>query len=253
MENGVYQIRNLTNGKRYIGSAASDYGFEQRFSQHLRALRGNYHNNQRLQRAWNKHGADVFVFEILEECDAAKCIEREQYYLDTLLFASENDSRFNELGYNILRIAGSSLGARRSEITKQKLRESHLGKVSCFKGMKHSLESKVKMSKAQKQRFVDKNNHPMFGKTHSQDARTKISKAHKGLQAGESHPMYGKHHKIESKRKNALSHAKLSEKDVLIIRRASRFGISQKKIAARFGVSRSTIGDIQHNRCWKDF
>ena len=40
----------------------------------------------------------------------------------------------------------------------------------------------------------------------SEDARRKMSKAHKGLCAGEKHPMFGKHHSEESKKK--MSNAK---------------------------------------------
>ena len=38
------------------------------------------------------------------------------------------------------------------------------------------------------QRFEDKNNHPMFGKTHDEDALNLISKP------GELNPMFGKKH-----------------------------------------------------------
>ena len=40
----------------------------------------------------------------------------------------------------------------------------------------------------------------------SEDARRKMSKAHKGLCAGEKHPMFGKHHSEETKKKIGKSH-----------------------------------------------
>lgn len=189
MEHGVYQIRNLTNGKRYIGSAAGPEGFVGRWRRHRNALNSSKHHSIHLQRAWNKNGTESFVFEILLYCDPENCLMYEQIALD-----------YHKPEYNICRVAGNRTGMRHTELTKKR-----------------------------------------------------ISIAHRGLQVGYNHPMYGKSHTVDANKKNAIGHAKLSVRDVLVIRRASRFGISQKKIAARFGVSRSTIGDIQHNRCWGAF
>lgn len=58
-----------------------------------------------------KYGYSNFTLEILEYCDSSETIKREQYYLDT--FKPE---------YNILPVAGSSLGHKHSEETKAKLR-----------------------------------------------------------------------------------------------------------------------------------
>jgi hypothetical protein len=47
-------------------------------------------------------------------------------------------------------------------------------------------------------RFLDKTNHPMYGKTHDAFALSKISKP------GALNPMYNKKHKIETKQKISL-------------------------------------------------
>ena len=60
----IYRITNMANGKYYIGSAES---FARREWQHKYDLRKGIHKNPRLQAAWNKYGADMFVFEIIEE------------------------------------------------------------------------------------------------------------------------------------------------------------------------------------------
>jgi group I intron endonuclease len=56
-----------------------------------------------------KYGYSNFRLEILEYCDPLSAIKREQYYIDLL-----------KPYYNILKIAGSSLGLQHSEETKEK-------------------------------------------------------------------------------------------------------------------------------------
>lgn len=106
---GVYRITNLLNGKIYIGSTKN---ITKRFKSHLAPGSGC----KLLKAAFKKYGKDNFKFEILEEVTIDKLIKREQYYLDTLLFAQEyiknNDLRFLELGYNICPIASSREGVK---------------------------------------------------------------------------------------------------------------------------------------------
>ncbi len=129
---GIYQIRNLINNKIYIGSS---YNLDKRNKTHFKTLKLNTHSNRHLQDSFNIYGEKNFVFEILEyiiklENETTEIFEkrlrheREQHYLDTLLFASENDSRFDELGYNGRRLADSNIGTLRSEETKIKLSKS---------------------------------------------------------------------------------------------------------------------------------
>jgi hypothetical protein len=50
-----------------------------------------------------------------------------------------------------------------------------------------------KLSGSQKRRFKNIENHPMFGKHHSKEARERMSELRKGKYCGENHPMFGKH------------------------------------------------------------
>ena len=78
---GIYQIRNRANGKKYIGSS-NDIG--RRWRRHKRNLDNERHFNSHLQRAWSKYGKEGFVFEILKEVKGNKesLLAREQEYLD---------------------------------------------------------------------------------------------------------------------------------------------------------------------------
>ena len=79
MSCGVYAITNEINGKRYVGSAKN---IKRRFAEHKRDLNGQKHHNIVLQRSWNKYGEQSFSFDMIEECDEERRIEREQWYLD---------------------------------------------------------------------------------------------------------------------------------------------------------------------------
>jgi group I intron endonuclease len=61
-------------------------------------------SSSRFLRALLNYGYSKFRLQILEYCDSDKCIEREQYYLDSL-----------NPEYNILKKAGSSLGYKHTE------------------------------------------------------------------------------------------------------------------------------------------
>jgi len=79
MKTGIYRIRNIINGHTYIGSAKN---INRRWQRHRSALIHDRHENIHLQRAWNKYGKDMFIFEILEECLINDLLIIEQKYLD---------------------------------------------------------------------------------------------------------------------------------------------------------------------------
>lgn len=60
---GVFQVRNLVNGKVLLGSSLN---LEGPLNKHRFMLRISGHPNQELQHDWNELGPDQFSFEILE-------------------------------------------------------------------------------------------------------------------------------------------------------------------------------------------
>lgn len=79
---GIYCIINLKNNKRYIGSSKN---IRLRLWGHRAELRHNHHDNKHLQNAWNKYKESNFDYFIIETCSEDKLLEREQYYIDSLL------------------------------------------------------------------------------------------------------------------------------------------------------------------------
>ena len=80
---GIYEIRNTSNNKIYVGSAVN---LRSRFYQHSKELSSGSHHNRFLQNAFNKYGESAFVFSVLEFVkDKTKLVEREQYWMATRL------------------------------------------------------------------------------------------------------------------------------------------------------------------------
>ena len=115
-QSGIYQIRNLANGKKYIGQTAD---LEKRKNEHFNSLRRGDHHNRHLQRAYNKYGKENFVFAVLLYCESSELTTYEQALIDSC------DS--NEL-YNIcLECVDSPLGIILSEETKEKISLANSG------------------------------------------------------------------------------------------------------------------------------
>lgn len=64
---GIYSITNVVNGKKYVGSTTKS--FKSRWKKHITNLKNGGHASHHLQNAWNKYGADSFVFKVEEIVD----------------------------------------------------------------------------------------------------------------------------------------------------------------------------------------
>ena len=112
MSQGIYQIRNILNGRVYVGSALI---IERRWIRHKKDLRAGKHHAAYLQRSWTKHGAHNFAFEIVEVVDQAqRLIEIEQRWIDKL-------KAFGPNGYNSRAKADSPFGCRHTPEARAKI------------------------------------------------------------------------------------------------------------------------------------
>lgn len=134
---GIYCIESSTSGKRYVGSSLD---IIRRFNEHKQRLNRDVHVNKHLQSAWNLYGESDFFFSVLEFCENADLLDREQWWIDHL------DTYHN--GYNVLPIAGrpydssrgvtwgkkiseGKMGHSVSSDTRERLRLANLGKKRC--------------------------------------------------------------------------------------------------------------------------
>ena len=208
---GIYKITNTINNKCYIGK--SEYKKKKRLNEHKLGR----HSNEHLQRSIQKYGIENFTFEILEECSKEMCGQRERYWIEyyksyepefgynkTMGNEYEFGIQFNEETHK--KLSKSMTGRKDSEYTKNLKRLGRLGKHHTEEsrktmGVLHrkenlsqetlqkmsdahkkenlSNETRQKMSKTQKERYLIKENNPFYGKHHTEESKSKISKSHK--------------------------------------------------------------------------
>jgi len=201
MNSGIYKI--MFMGKEYVGSAKN---IRARINRHLSELKNNRHHNQKLQHEFNRHQVDVLDYEVLEEVEVEKLIEREQYYIDHI-----------KPYYNICLHAGSTLGRLHSEETKAYLSSIKKGKQSSL-GRVFSQETKDKMSEKAKARGI----HPNF-------------------KAGSIRANTGRKQSNDEIMKRSIAQMKIPIDDVLEIRRRVSNGERQGDIAIEYNVSQTVI------------
>lgn len=92
MNSGIYLIKNMVNGKAYIGSTKN---LNDRKYQHFSDLRLDKHHNPHLQYSFNKYGEKSFEYYIIAYCPEDKLLEREDFYINYLQSMNRNK------GYNL--------------------------------------------------------------------------------------------------------------------------------------------------------
>lgn len=113
----------------YVGSAIN---FHRRKTRHIYQLKNETHKNTYLQRLCNKYGVKSLIFEILETVsDHNNLISTEQYYIDKL-----------SPKINILKTAGSALGYKHSEESKNTIRIKNLGRKMTQEQIRKGVESR---------------------------------------------------------------------------------------------------------------
>jgi group I intron endonuclease len=119
---GVYEIKNLVTGIRYVGSSKK---VMTRLKEHRRELVAGCHHSAALQNAWNKYGAEKFKFALIEEIEEKNLISREQELLTQVFCEADT--------YNISREAKSPMKGRvHSEKTKALMSQQRSGKLNSF-------------------------------------------------------------------------------------------------------------------------
>jgi len=183
---GIYRIINIKNGKFYIGSSIN---ITKRWYDHKRTLRKGIHDNDYLQKSWNKYGENNFEFNIIEIIEnVTDLLIREQYHLDVMKPFDKDKT------YNICGFANNMLGFKHSDETKMKLSKIHKGNKYNL-GNKHSDETKKMMSishtgEKHYSETIIKLIKTKTGVGHSSETKNKLSNIKKGKPALNKRKVY---------------------------------------------------------------
>lgn len=236
---GIYCIRNIVNNHRYIGQSIDLGG---RKYDHFYYLDKGTHHNKYLQSAYNLHGKDKFVFEILEECDSESLSEREIFWISYYggcnspnlynLTAGgksnygEHNPRYGKHWSEEWKTRQSQrmkvylsdptrhplYGVHPTAVTIEKQRKSHIGKPQTAESNKKRSDTlKRRYANGEIVAYMQGKHHTELTKNklrnrvlpkHTIEQRQKISLAVRGERNG----MYGKTHTPEARAKLSKAH-----------------------------------------------
>ena len=177
----VYRITRRGSERSYLGSTQN---IGRRAGRHLRDLRRGGHHNILLQRAWNKHGEELFSLEILStHSTVGEARDEEQRLLDEEL----------PLG-NLYNIASTACGG---DLISQHPRR---GEIVARAGESNRLRWEM-MSKEEREAISIKfrgERNPHHGKIHGDEARARMRENH-------SHHALGGHYERTPEHRELLS------------------------------------------------
>jgi group I intron endonuclease len=120
MKSGIYQIKNLVNGKIYIGQSLN---VKYRLNGHLSSLKRNKHENYHLQNSFNVYGENQFSFSVIEYCEVDNLDEREKFWINQF------KSMVHQNGYNF------EGGGNENKIVSEETRQKKMGKNNPMYGI----------------------------------------------------------------------------------------------------------------------
>lgn len=225
---GVYSIYNTATDMMYIGSATN---LKNRYKIHCTELKCGRHGNDKMQKAYNKYGANSFEFHIvLVAGPKDDIVEKEQVYMDLC------KSYVRHYGYNLKPKARNMSGYRhRAEIKKQI--------STTLKGRVFSPETKQKLAKASKDYMCS--NPEVKQKLiaarlkagYSEDTRAKMSLAKK------NDPNLRQRLKEQGKKLR-----KLTDSDLIAMKAQRQSGVSLGTLAVCYKVSTRTIANYLNGK-----
>ena len=194
MEGIIYCYTNKINGLKYIGQTTNEIGRRYSFTNPNVRYCTSYEiykqggKLSKFDQARKDFGLGAFEYKIIDrvENDDKECLINQLNTLETYYIKKydtmNNGYNMTEGGYNGLlsdetkhKISESLKGHKMSLLTYQKL---------CLTGHPHSEETKERISELAKERYKNKENHPMFGKHHTEESKRKNSESRKGKCTG---------------------------------------------------------------------
>lgn len=217
----VYCVENKINGQLYIGKSSNP---RYRWSVHKTIAKGGpqiykdrYHY---FHKGLSKYGSENFILFILEAfSNEEEATQSEIYWIAYL--KSQNIKL-----YNITKGGDGVSGLKHTEKSKNLMRQNHVYKSG--------------------------SEHHMFGKTHTIEARNKISKAHTGKYVGNNNPMFGKFGILApafGRKGDKHPNTKISNIDLIILKQEIDSGkFTLTELSKKYNVSVATISNIKNKK-----
>ena len=158
----LYKILNKNTGKAYIGQTINKP--EIRFNTHKQRLNKGNHDNDYLQRSFNKHGIDSFMFYTILKTDDIESLNLYEEQFIKILRATDRN-----FGYNI---RPGGLNSKHSKETKRKISIAVSGR---------------KLSEEHRMQIIERNKGNTYGKlakgiAKSEETKEKMSLAKQGVE-----------------------------------------------------------------------
>ena len=182
---GIYGIRNIANGKWYVGSSIN---IQRRWRKHTQRLRTGKHENTKLQRAWDKYGESVWEWVIFQYLPPeALILEEAETQTIALLRAVKNGYNQSEIGGRVTwtqEMRGKVAQRNRERVWTPEMRSNS---SKGHQGLTHAPpkiteESRLKMSIKGRGRRKTEEHRKRIGDRHrgkvlSEETRSKLSES----------------------------------------------------------------------------
>lgn len=239
---GTYILYNKNTGENYVGSTGD---FRNRILRHFRELNSGNHHNKKLQEVWDKDpDFDCVLYE-------TGTVENARKLEESIIVANERNEKLLNIGRGVKGGDNLTRNPDKSAIV-NKMTSSILKRNASFTN-----EDRIKRFS----RKGEKNG--MFGRTHTEEAKDRISKANLGItrrsgfklsddhvekirahartRTGERNPFYGRTHTEEFKallRERMLGSQPANMREVSI---GGKVYISINDASRKLGISSSLL------------
>ena len=220
----IYKLTCSVSGKAYIGLTTQRKG--RRWYDHCWAAFSGKGFDGAIHRAIRKYGKEAFRVEILCECYS----DMELAVCERALIAEHGTLAPN--GYNLT--IGGEIGSRVCQETRARMREAQKNKPPPTAAQRAQISAALKANPevmAQVRELAAENHKRAKGRKKSAEERAKG---------------------VAIRRASLSATRKLTTESVAIIRSELLARVSGAALARRFGVGRSAINGIKHNRIWRD-
>ena len=237
---GVCGIHNTVSDKWYVGQSVDVHA---RFSVHRSRLKRHTSGcSPHLQASWDKYGANVFSFVVLEEVlSREELTDREEFWIQRKKVTSAGV-------YNIRPASHSNFGLTCSEETRKKMS----GPRPCLQGIPLTAAHRAKLSAAHRGKKLSMEHRAKIsagntGKIRSPETRELMAAAHRGRKLSPEHcaklsaARKKRRSSPETRARVSAALKKFADWEVLELRRLRADGATSKELAVLRNCSLSVM------------